>query len=137
MNPKSGNEIVFISGRSGRAQLYRMNLDGTDIERLTDGRGEASNPSWHPDGQFVAFAWTAGLEPGNWSIFVMDVASKKYVQLTSGTRSENPAWGPDGRHLVFSRTVGRQVQLYSMLADGSQLKQLTFTGSNEKAAWTH
>ena len=137
VNPKSGNEIVFISGRSGRAQLYRMNLDGTDIERLTDGRGEASNPSWHPDGQFVAFAWTAGLEPGNWSIFVMDVASKKYVQLTSGTRSENPAWGPDGRHLVFSRTVGRQVQLYSMLADGSQLKQLTFTGSNEKAAWTH
>ena len=48
-----------------------------------------------------------------------------------------PAWGPDGRHIVFSRTVGRQVQIYSMLADGSQLKQLTFSGSNEKPAWTH
>ncbi len=137
VNPKSGNEIVFISGRSGKAQLYRMNIDGTDIERLTDGRGEAANPSWHPDGQFVAFAWTAGLEPGNWSIFLMDVASKKVVQLTSGVRSENPSWAPDGRHIVYARTVGRQVQLYSMLADGSQVRQLTFSGTNEKPVWTH
>ena len=66
----------------------------------------------------------------------MDVTTKNYVQLTSGARSENPSWAPGGRHLVFSRTLGRSTQLYSMLADGTGVKQLTFSGNNEKPAWT-
>ena len=137
VNPKNPRELLFISGRGGgRAQLFKMSVDGTQVERLTDGRGEASNPSWSPDGQFLAFSWTAGYEPGNWSIFIMNAASRKYVQLTSGVRSENPSWGPDGRHIVFSRTAGRTTQLFSMLADGTQVKQLTHAGSNEKPVWT-
>jgi TolB protein len=136
VNPKTGRELLFISGRGGKAQLYMMSIDGTGVDRLTDGRGEASNPSWSPDGQNIAFAWTAGYDPGNWSIFIMNLASRRYTQVTSGVRSENPSWGPDGRHIVFSRTMGRRVQLYSMLADGSQMKQLTHTGNNEKPAWT-
>ena len=135
VNPK-GSDVLFISGRGGRAQLYKMSLDGTGVERLTDGRGEASNPSWSPDGQHNAFSWTSGYEPGNWSIFVMNIATRKYTQLTSGVRSENPSWGPDGRHIVFSRSTGRGTQLFSMLADGSQVKQLTHTGNNEKPVWT-
>ena len=135
-SPKSGKEVVFISGRGGRAQLYKMSIDGTGVDRMTDGRGEASNPSWSPDGQHLAFAWTAGYEPGNWSIFIMNIATRKYTQLTSGVRSENPSWGPDGRHLVFSRSTGRGTQLFSMLADGTQVKQLTHTGNNEKPVWT-
>jgi len=138
VNPRTGKELLFVSGRGGggRAQLYLMSVDGSGVERLTDGRGEASNPSWSPDGQNIAFAWTAGYDPGNWSIFVMNLASRRYTQVTSGVRSENPSWGPDGRHIVFSRTVGRTPQLFSMLADGSQVKQLTHTGKNEKPVWT-
>ena len=41
-----------------------MNMDGADVERLTPGTGEASNPSWHPDGQHIAFAWTQGYATG-------------------------------------------------------------------------
>ena len=32
-----------------------MNMDGADVERLTPGEGEASNPGWNPDGQHLAF----------------------------------------------------------------------------------
>ena len=68
-----------------------MNIEGTDIVRLTDGTGEASNPAWHPDGQHIAFAWTRGFEPGNFNIFLMNVATREYVQLTHGAgRNENP-----------------------------------------------
>ena len=35
VNPKTGNDIVFSSGRSGPQQVYRMNMDGSDVERLT------------------------------------------------------------------------------------------------------
>ncbi|MFB3779535.1 MAG: hypothetical protein ACE141_18090, partial [Bryobacteraceae bacterium] len=103
VNPKTGNELVFVSGRSGMPQIYKMSLEGADVQRLSDGDGEAVNPSWHPDGQHIAFSWTKGFSPGNYNIFVMDVATRQYVQLTHGAgRNENPYWAPDGRHLVFS-----------------------------------
>lgn len=138
VNPKTGNEIVFVSGRSGPQQIYKMNIEGTDIVRLTTGEGEASNPSWHPDGQHMAFAWTRGFEPGNFNIFVMNVATREYVQLTHGAgRNENPVWAPDGRHLVFSSKRGGHTNIYTMLADGTQVKQLTTQGENTMPVWSN
>jgi len=136
VNPKTGTEVVFVSGRGGMPQLYRMSIDGTDVSRLTTGEGEAVNPSWNPDGQHVAFAWTRGFEPGNYNIFTMDVASRDVVQLTHGAgRNENPVWAPDGVHIVFSSTRGGRNQIYTMLADGKEVQQLTTQGNNEKPVW--
>lgn len=136
VNPKTGNEIVFISDRAGLPQIYRMSLDGTDVTRLTSGEGEAVNPAWHPDGQHIAFAWTRGFAPGNYNIFVMDVTTRELIQLTHGAgRNENPTWAPDGRHLAFSSNRGGRNQIYTMLADGTQIKPLTTQGVNEKPVW--
>ncbi|MDX2152194.1 MAG: hypothetical protein SFV54_15760 [Bryobacteraceae bacterium] len=137
VNPRNGNEIVFVSGRSGPQQIYKMNIDGADVVRLTTGEGEASNPSWHPDGQHIAFAWTRGFEPGNWNIFIMDVATRETVQLTHGRgRNENPSWSPDGRHIVFSSNRSGSNQIWTMLADGTQATQLTSQGINQMPVWS-
>lgn len=137
VNPKTGAEIIMTSGRSGTPQIYRMSIDGADIERLTSGEGDAVNPSWHPDGQLIAFAWTRGYEIGGFNIFVMDITKKQYVQLTHGTgRNENPTWAPDGRHIVFSSTRDGSPQIYSMLADGTQVKKLTGQGKNTMPVWS-
>jgi TolB protein len=131
VNPKTGAQMVFHSGRAGHEQIYLMNMDGTDVERLSDGTGEAANPSWHPNGQFLAFAWTQGYAAGAWNIFLMDAAKHTYLQLTHGEgRNENPVWAPDGRHLVFMSTRTGRPQIWSMTADGTQLQQLTTEGSN-------
>lgn len=137
-NPRNENEVLFVSGRSGPQQIYKMNSDGADIQRLTDGSGQASNPSWHPNGQLFAFSWTRGFEPGNFNIFVMEVGKRELIQLTKGAgRNENPTWAPDGRHLVFASTRSGSTQIWSMLADGTQLKQLTTAGRNEMPVWSH
>ena len=137
MNPKTGAEIVFVSGRGGLPQIYRMNSDGTDVVRLTNGEGEAVNPSWSPDGQHIAFAWTRGFEPGNYNIFVMDVATRDLVQLTHGAgRNENPNWAPDGVHMVYSSKRGGTTQIWTMLADGTGQQQLTTAGNNIKPVWS-
>ena len=136
VNPKTGSDIAFVSGRSGPEQIYRMNMDGADVERLTDGTGEASNPAWHPNGQHLAFAWTRGYATGKFNIFIMDVATRKYNQLTHDEgRNENPSWAPDGLHLVFASTRGGTRQIWSMLADGTQLQRLTTQGTNETPVW--
>jgi len=136
VNPKTGNDIVFVSGRSGPQQIYRMNMDGADVERLTPGNGEASNPSWYPGGQKIAFAWTQGFSTGAFNIFIMDTVTKDYVQLTHGEgRNENPSWSPDGTHIVFASTRGGRSQIYSMTADGKNVRQLTTTGENSTPVW--
>jgi TolB protein len=136
VNPKTGRDVLFISGRSGRQQLWRMNLDGTDREMISTGEGDVANPSWSPDGHHIAFCWTRGYEPGSFNIFVMDIADKVPVQLTTSSgRNENPWWAPDGNHLVFSSKRGRVTQIYSMLADGTQVRQLTTQGNNLQPVW--
>lgn len=138
VNPKTGADMVFVRGYPGTSpqQIYHMNMDGTNVERLTPGEGEASNPSWHPDGQLIAYAWTRGFATGNFNIFVMDVATRKYNQLTYGAgRNENPSWAPDGRHLVFCSTRNGRRQVWTMLGDGTQLRQLTTQGNNETPVW--
>lgn len=136
VNPKTGQDLVFVSGRLGHPQLFKMSLEGADTVQLTPGDGEAVNPAWAPDGQKIAFAWTKGFDIGNFNIFIMDVASKVYVQLTHGVgRNENPSWAPDGMHIVFASKRGTKTQIYSMLADGTQVRQLTTTGNNEKPVW--
>ncbi|MCU1291885.1 MAG: domain protein beta Propeller [Bryobacterales bacterium] len=138
INPKTGNDMVVVSGRSGMPQIYRMNLEGADVSRLTAGTGEATNPSWSPDGSHIAFAWTKGFEPGNYNIFLMDVASQQTTQLTANEgRNENPSWAPDGAHLVYASKRGRQSQIWVMNADGTGKRALTQSGSNEKPVWVN
>ena len=136
VNPKTGTDIAFVSGRSGPQQVYLMSMDGGEATRLTSGEGQASNPAWHPNGQHVAFSWTKGYDPGNFNIFVMDVATRQYVQLTrEARRNENPSWAPDGRHIVFSSNRGGSTQIYTMWADGTNVRQLTSEGSNGNPVW--
>jgi TolB protein len=136
MNPKNQNLIAFTSDRSGTPQIYTMDANGGSLARVTNGIGEAYNPAWQADGGHLAFTWTQGYEPGNLNLFLIDVASHQYVQLTHGQkRNEHPSWAPDGRHIVFDSNRDGKEQIYSMLADGTELKQLTTEGDNTNPAW--
>ena len=56
--------------------------------------------------------------------------------LTSGAgRNENPAWAPDGVHLAFMSTRTGTEQIWTMLANGTQVKQLTTAGRNWSPVW--
>jgi TolB protein len=138
VNPKTGRDVLFISGRSGVEQLWHMNIDGGDAEMITNGEGYVANPSWHPNGQLIAFAWTKGFEPGAYNIFIMELASHKLTQLTSNDgKNENPWWAPDGVHLVYQSTHGRSTQIHSMLADRTHSQQLTTQGNNTQPVWAN
>ena len=138
-NPKTNAQIAWVSGRTGLPQIYTMASDGTNASRLTD-QGYAVSPSWSPNGQFLAFAWVRHYgpgAPGASDIYVMDVASKQWAQLThDGGRNDFPSWSPDGRHIVFQSNRTGKVQIWTMLADGSETRQLTTSGENSQPNWS-
>ena len=138
-NPKTGAQIAWVTGRSGLPQIYIMDADGTNVRQMTE-EGYAVSPSWSPNGQFLAFSWIRHYgpgAPGAADIYVMDIASKQWVQLThDGGRNDFPSWSPDGRHLVFQSDRSGRTEIWTMLADGSQQKQLTNSGANSQPFWS-
>ena len=138
-NRKTGSQIAWVSGRSGLPQIYIMGSDGTNVQQMTD-EGYAVSPAWSPNGQFLVISWMRHYgpgAPGAQDIYIMDVVSKQWVQLThDGGRNDFPAWSPDGRHIVFQSTRSGSLEIWSMLADGSNQKQLTTSGTNSEPDWS-
>ena len=138
-NRKTGAQLAFVSGRTGLPQIYTMEADGTNVQRMTD-QGYAVSPSWAPNGQFLTFSWMRKYgpgAPGSNDIYLMDIASKQWVQLThDGGRNDYPSWSPDGRHIVFQSSRSGSEQIWTMLADGTKVQQLTFTGHNTQPNWS-
>jgi TolB protein len=139
-NPKTNAQIAWVSGRTNLPQIYIMDSDGANISRMTDG-GYAISPSWSPSGQFLTFAWDRKYgpgAPGGYDIYVMDIASKRWTQLTHDSGANDfPSWSPDSRHIVFQREQNGHTEIWMMLADGTDQQQLTHGGgSNTMPNWS-
>jgi TolB protein len=139
-NPKTNAQIAWVSGRTKLPQIYIMDSDGANISRMTDG-GYATSASWSPSGQFLAFAWNRSYgpgAPGGEDIYVMDIASKRWTQLTHESGANDfPSWSPDSRHIVFQREQNGRTEIWMMLADGTDQQQLTHGGgSNTMPNWS-
>jgi TolB protein len=139
-NPRTNAQLAWASSHSTKLpQIYTMDQDGANVQRLTDG-GYAISPSWSPNGQFLAFSWNRKYgpgDPGGQDIYVMDIASKRWLQVTHESGSNDfPSWAPDGRHIVFQREIGKRIEIWSMLADGTEQHQLTQSGNNSMPNWS-
>ncbi|MGB6483642.1 MAG: hypothetical protein WBE86_09175 [Candidatus Acidiferrales bacterium] len=146
-NPKTGNQIIFVSDRGGLPDLFEMNSDGSNTQRIPlsaatgvaaadlPATGYVIDPAWSPNGELLAFSWRR--PAGNYDLYVMDLASHQLIELTRDSgQNERPSWAPDNRHIVFESTRSGSLQIWSMLADGSEGRQLTTSGRNESPNWS-
>ena len=98
-----GRWLLFDSDRSGSQQLYRMPLQGGDVEQLTNNPELAMGPSLSPDGREIAFH---SFRNGVRQIFVMGAEGGAPVQVTHENAQNRLAhWSPDGRSLAFQKNA--------------------------------
>jgi Tol biopolymer transport system component len=97
------------------ADIWTMNLDGTDPRQVTDFGAMSWAPYIHPSGEYIIFASNKlGFE--NFELFMVDVGGiKEPVRVTSTDGFDGlPVPSPDGRQLAWTsnRGGGREGQIY-------------------------
>ena len=65
--------VTFNSDRSGYQQIYVMNSDGSNVKRISFGKGLYGTPVWSPRGDLIAFT---KLHKGKFYIGVMRTDGK-------------------------------------------------------------
>jgi uncharacterized protein YjdB len=123
--------IVFSSNRAGNYDLYVMQADGSDVQRLTTDTGTDGEPTWTPDGAGILFTSTRGGIP---QVYAMKSDGSDVRALTSSPGGNlSPAVSPDGRTVAFVSLRDGNYELYMMAIDGSNQRRLTTTREREAA----
>jgi TolB protein len=128
-----GKKIIFTSDRSGTPQVYIMDVDGTNVERLTTEGHYNDSPDWSSTLDMIAFV---SRSEGVFQICTMRPDGNGVRSLTEVGSNENPHWSPDGLHIVFASNLTGTYEIYTMSFDGSGVRRVTTTGGNTNPAWS-
>ena len=126
-----GKKIAFIADVP--SQLFLMDADGRNLERLRWHFPLRARPAWHPDGQKIVFTKFD-------EITVFDIETKVETRVLfhgwdNGFR--DAAWSPNGKQIAFIIQHDRQHDIYIIDVDGGKLRRLTDNASNDAApAWS-
>ncbi len=102
-----GASLAFVSDRSGREQVWTLDLASGDTTQLTSGRGsDVLSPEWTPDGDYLVVPKSGRESSGLWLVHA-DGGSGVRMHQADGTYMTGPAFASDGRYLWFAQRQGR------------------------------
>jgi Tol biopolymer transport system component len=97
-----GQSLFFHTKRAGKWGIWRVNLDGSGLERVTPEDVDAYTPSACADGKRLVATVSRG---GKRQVALIELATHSLTNLTSDkTDHWNPALAPDGRSVAYHKT---------------------------------
>jgi Tol biopolymer transport system component len=128
-----GRQIVFLTARHDpsphfpnfKYEIYVMEVDGSNLRRLTYTEAAEDHPAWSPTGDRILFDADYDQDGFN-EIYTMYPDGTHVTRLTSSQANDQFAdWSPDGAQIAFSSDRNGNWDIYVMNADGSHVQQLT------------
>ncbi|MYA56031.1 hypothetical protein F4X88_07040 [Candidatus Poribacteria bacterium] len=112
-------KIAFSSFREGNRDIYLMNPDGTQQEKITNHRARDNMSAWSPTGEQILFSSDRNKQPLHWDIYLMDAdgGNVRAVFARSADRSQ-PMWSPDGKQFAYRRREPSGSFIYIATIDG-------------------
>ena len=124
-----GKKIAFQSTRDGNDELYVLDLASGEVTRLTDHIASDAQPSWSPDGVWIVFASDRSRDSFSgraaYQLYLMRSDGTGVRRLAETTSADfMPRWSPDGEWIAFLSDRDRELGIFVMRPDGSDVHSL-------------
>ena len=132
-----GTRVAFSSNRDGNNEIYVMNVDGSNVRRVTNHRSIDTTPTWSPSGTHIAFVSERGGNPNIWRVDALGL--EQPVKLTNESHVDRPTWSPPPLNEIAytSRTGGAGFDIKVLDVASGTVRAITDgRGSNESPAFS-
>jgi TolB protein len=125
-----GSRIVFVSDRTGHAEIYSSDLLFQNLKQLTRDRSQCLSPNLSPDGRSLLYTSYHG--SGFPDIYHVDLTTGQRT-VFAGFKGTNTGatFSPDGRQVAMILSGSGNSELYTANPQGRQLRRMTRTKSLE------
>lgn len=135
-------DILFVSNRDGKGNIYVMNDDGSHVRRLTDTPLNVAGPRWSPDGRQIGFMMDLETDPKKWQqydVFIMNADGTRQRNLTEHPSQDfMGSFSPDGKYIAFnsSRAADATLEIFVMEIVTRKVRKLTDVEFATSASWS-